>query len=79
MRRLAYRPRGDDSQVPAVVLGTGLSCVRDQGLDRLLGALPQPATLRSLSTTGTSATAVESPAARLAPSPAGGIATRVVV
>jgi hypothetical protein len=59
-----YRPRGGDSQVPAVVLGTGLSYVRDQGFDRLLGALAQPATRRSRSTTGTSAAAVESPAAR---------------
>src|SRR5690242_2218414 len=29
-----YRPRGGDSKLPAVVLGTGVSCVRDQGLDR---------------------------------------------
>jgi dienelactone hydrolase len=30
---LLVRPRGGDGQVPAVVLGTGISCVRDQGLD----------------------------------------------
>jgi hypothetical protein len=54
-----YRPRAGDSQVPAVVLGTGLS-VADQAPDRLPGALPQPATPRSRSTTGTSATAAGS-------------------
>lgn len=29
-----YRPSGTSGPVPAVVLGTGFSCVRDQGLDR---------------------------------------------
>jgi pimeloyl-ACP methyl ester carboxylesterase len=29
-----YRPAGTTGPVPAVVLGTGFSCVRDQGLDR---------------------------------------------
>ena len=28
-----YRPSGTSGPVPAVVLGTGFSCVRDQGLD----------------------------------------------
>jgi pimeloyl-ACP methyl ester carboxylesterase len=29
-----FRPRGADALVPCVVMGSGLSCVRDQGLDR---------------------------------------------
>ncbi len=34
MRRLAFSSLGATGRSPCVVLGTGLSCVRDQGLDR---------------------------------------------